>query len=210
MTRILDYIEDFPLTWPNGWPRTERPRRSAFDTPLIEAQLGLLDEIRLLGGRDPIISSNVETYWRSGRKFMRKSQAKSVEDCGVAVYFTLDGDEQVFACDQWDRLQDNLQAIRLTIGALRGIQRWGSSEMLRRVFTGFEALPSSATAGHPRTWWGILGFETADHSREEFEAAYRRLAKKHHPDQGGSNEVMAALNEAIGQARENGRRADDE
>lgn len=42
---------------------------------------------------------------------------------GVAVYFTLKGQQFCFACDHWDEIKDNMQAIHKTIEALRGIER---------------------------------------------------------------------------------------
>lgn len=149
-------IESYPLHWPAGWPRTEKPKASRFDTSLADARDGLLEEIRLLGGRDVIISTNQETYMRGGREIPYAKQLRMGEDCGAAVYFTLNGESRVFACDRWDRLQDNIQAIRLTIAALRGIERWGSSEMLNRIFTGFAALPET-TGDDNRAWWQVLG-----------------------------------------------------
>jgi hypothetical protein len=47
-----------------------------------------------------------------------------------------------FACDRWDSVADNVQAIRKTIEALRGIERWGTGDMVQRAFAGFVALPS--------------------------------------------------------------------
>lgn len=192
-------MESYPLHWPTGWPRTKQPKSALFNTSLANARDGLLEEIRLLGGRDVIISTNIKTYVRGGQEIPYASQSR-LDDCGVAVYFTLRSEQRVFACDRWNRIQDNVQAIRKTIEALRGIERWGSSEMMARVFTGFAALPE--TAGQVREWWQVLGFDSPDYPLTDFEAAYKRLALRSHPDVGGSNEQMAALNAAIQQARE--------
>lgn len=72
----------------------------------------------------------------------------------MAVYFTHEKEPKCFACDCFDRVEDNLQAIRKTIEALRGIERWGSSEMLNRVFKGFAALPERP---EHEPWWVALG-----------------------------------------------------
>lgn len=192
-------MESYPLHWPDGWPRTKHPKSSLFNTSMANARDGLLEEIRLLGGRNVVISTNINTYMRGGQEIPYARQDR-LDDCGVAVYFTLNNQQRVFACDRWNRIQDNLQAIRKTIEALRGIERWGSSEMLNRVFTGFAALPETAgqTDG---LWWGVLGFDSPDHSLAEFESAYRQKAKHIHPDAGGSHEAMASLNTAIQRAR---------
>jgi len=196
-------IESYPLHWPVGWPRTEKPKSSLFSTSLSVARDGLIEEIHLLGGRDVIISTNQETYRRGGRDIPYAKQLALGEDCGAAVYFKLNGNPQVFACDRWNRLQDNLQAIRKTIEALRGIDRWGSSEMMNRVFTGFAALPE--TAGQSSgSWWEVLGFDSPYHPQAAYQAAYRKKARTAHPDNGGSDAAMARLNWAIEQARESG------
>ena len=45
-----------------------------------------------------------------------------------------------------------------------------------------------------------------DASREEIERLYKRLAVRHHPDRGGDEEEMKALNEAYGVLRDEGAR----
>jgi hypothetical protein len=36
------------------------------------------------------------------------------------------------ACDRWDKVQDNIYAIAMTIEPLRGIERWGSGSMVEQ------------------------------------------------------------------------------
>jgi hypothetical protein len=48
-----------------------------------------------------------------------------------------------------------------------------------------------------KDYYSILGAEE-DASRSDIERHYKRLAVKHHPDRGGSEEEMKALNEAYG------------
>ena len=50
-------------------------------------------------------------------------------------------------------------------------------------------------AGPDRDYYSILGAEESD-AREEIERRYKRLARRHHPDRGGDEEEMKALNEA--------------
>ena len=37
---------------------------------------------------------------------------------------------RAIACDKWDSIRDNLHAVAKTIEALRGIDRWGTGEMV--------------------------------------------------------------------------------
>ncbi|HYG12449.1 MAG TPA: DnaJ domain-containing protein [Pyrinomonadaceae bacterium] len=48
-----------------------------------------------------------------------------------------------------------------------------------------------------RDYYTVLGAERED-SREEIERRYKRLAVEHHPDRGGDEEEMKAINEAWG------------
>ena len=185
--------EAYPLQWPPGWPRTKRPEGSRFDTPLSTARDALLNELRLMGARHVVISSNAALR-RDGLPY---AQQRRVEDCGVAVYFMLDGRQQCIPCDRWSSVADNVQAIRKTIEALRGLERWGAKSMVDAAFRGFEALPPPEAT---RPWWEILGVDR-NASRSDVERAYRMRARERHPDAGGSDALMAELNAAREQAR---------
>lgn len=192
-------VEAFPLYWPEGRPRTPnyRMQRSRFDTGFGAALNFLREETRRLNGRNLVISTNVPL------RIDGLPRANfTVSDPGVAVYFDLKGKKVVMACDRWNRTHDNLYAIGKTIEALRGIERWGSGDMLEAAFRGFAALPSAIVT--PRPWRVVLGLEGADGSHvslADVELRYREAARRAHPDCGGSHERMAELNAAIGAAR---------
>jgi len=124
------------------------------------------------------------------------------DDPGVAVYWTclkINGRSQEYAiaCDVWDRVRDNLHAVELSVGALRGLARWGASEIVRRAFTGFAALPPAPDDG----WWREVLDVRSDATLEQCEAAYRAEAHNAHPDRCGTDEAMKQLNAAIEAAR---------
>lgn len=56
--------------------------------------------------------------------------------------------QYVIACDNFKEVRHNITAIRLTIAAIRQMERCGTSSLLERAFKGFEAITekSSATA----------------------------------------------------------------
>lgn len=174
--------EAFPLHWPAGKPRNRYPQRSRFDVTFALARDSLLREIRMLGGTLPVLSTNIPLR-NDGLPYANHRQP---EDKGVAVYFTLRGNPMCFACDRWDSVADNVQAIRKTIEALRGIERWGSGSMVEQAFTGFMALPGTSP-------WDILGVPRTA-TREQIEVAYRQKARAAHPDNGGNHEAMTRLN----------------
>lgn len=189
-------IDNYPLYWPPGWPRTEDPQRARFNTSGESARNILFNELRLLGATNIVISSNAQLR-RDGLPYV----GQRLDDCGVAVYFDLNGENQCVPCDKWSRLDDNIQAVRKTIEALRGLERWGAKEMVNAAFRGFKALPGAIEVGEAtvRVWWEVLQVDPkADW--EVISSAFRQLAKKTHPDSGGNSyafqEVQRAFKEA--------------
>lgn len=187
--------ERYPLHWPAGWPRAKSSQQSRFDVSFAAARDGLFEQIRLLGGRYVVLSTNVELR-RDGLPYSKTAEPA---DRGVAVYFERKGKQMVFACDRWNRVRDNVRAIEKTIEAMRGIERWGASDMLERAFSAFEALP--APGERKRSWREVLGFPPgARPDKDGIDLAYRSKAKSAHPDMGGSDEAMAELNAARSEA----------
>lgn len=183
--------EAFPLHWPEGWPRTKNPQSSRFDVSFVACRDGLFHEISRMGGRYPVLSTNVELR-RDGLPYANQP---TPADSGVAVYFERKGKQMVFACDRWRLVKDNIRAIQKTIEAMRGIERWGASDMLERAFSAFEALPAPGKA--TRTWREVLGFVPDFYpDQAEIESAYRAKAKRAHPDAGGSAEQFNELQQA--------------
>ena len=179
----------YPLHWPAGWPRTKRPIASAFRVTFAEARDDLQKELRLMDARYMVISTN-HTLRRDGLPYANQP---APDDCGVAVYFEWKGRQMAFACDKWDNVRANLRAIGKTVENLRGIERWGASDMMERAFSAFEALPA------PKSCWDELGIDE-NASRADIQDAYRDKAKRVHPDHGGSASAMAALNAARAEA----------
>lgn len=191
-------IEHYPLHWPDNQAKTPIHQRvwGSFDTTQHAAQTGLMKEISMLGGRDVILSTNI----RLRKDGMPYTSDKEPEDGGVAVYFTYKKSQMCFACDKYTKVKANMQAVRKTIEALRGIERWGASEMMAKAFTGFVQLPAP---GRVKTWREVLGCNPGESSLEEVKRRYRILANLAHPDkEGGSEAEMAILNEAMAQAKE--------
>ena len=182
--------ESYPLYWPEGRPRTPdwKRQRSRFSTGFGAAVNLVIGELGRLGARNAVVSTNVPLR----RDGLPLASAKRVDDTGAAVYFMYKGKQTCFACDRWDKVEDNIYAIAKTIDAMRGIARWGTGDMLDAAFNGFTALPA------PNDWRGILGNPS---TLEDAESKYRFLARHNHPDAGGSQEEMAKINTAIASAR---------
>lgn len=187
----------YPLQWPHWVKRCASRQSARFSkrgtnslgwqtTKLLtvaDARDRLQRELDLLGARGPVLSTNIEL-----RLDGQPRSGIEPNDPGIAVYFTLKGKPLCMPCDKWDRVADNIAAVAAHIDAVRRIERYGV-QSVEEAFAGFAALPP------PLSWRDILevtdGIDLA-----AGEAAYRRLARKHHPDNGGSTVKMAELNQA--------------
>lgn len=186
----------YPLCWPDGWKRTpvNRVTWSRFKVSEGRARDEMADEIYRLGGRNLIISTNIELR-QDGMPYAGR---RSPADTGVAVYFELDGKPISMACDQYLHVWENMRSIGKTIECLRGIQRYGASDLLDRAFMGFTQI---SYAPEPE-WWQVLGVEHDERSLDRIRENYHVLAKENHPDVGGDDEQMKGINAAWQTAKE--------
>jgi hypothetical protein len=176
----LTTIEAYPLCWPAGRPRTPSYRRETarFKTSFAAARDELRREVDRLGGRNLIVSTNIPLR-NDGLPY---ASYKKLDDEGVAIYFTYKTKPMSFACDRWNRVEHNMQAICKTIDALRGIARWGSGDMLEAAFTGFAQLPPPIAGEEP--WYVVLNVDP-DSEYEDVRKAYQWERSDNHPDKGG-------------------------
>lgn len=195
--------EPFPLQWPDGWARTPFDDRSVsrFVTGMARALRELLRELNLLGAANVVITSDLPRR-PNGMPYGEAA------DAGIAVWFVLDGEERVFACDRWALAAENVHAIALSIAALRGIERWGAGDIVVRAFQGFKALPAPGATANPtaRPWWVVLcvirnPLEPPAATLAKARRAYRMLMRVAHPDAGGEHDQAAELTNAMEQAR---------
>lgn len=182
----------YPLQWPEGWPRTHYSKRWAgrFQATLAEARDALLDQLRLLGARDVVISTAIPTR-RDGLPYAGR-QWRLGDDPGVVAYFTLGGKPKAIPCDAYSRPEANMRALALSVAALRALDRHGVKGLLERTFAGLAALPAPDI-----DWREVLGFPPRDTpTTPEILARWKERARILHPDAGGSEQDMARLNRA--------------
>jgi len=189
--------EAYPLQWPEGKPRSKYHKSAAFSPKSFGmARDFLLLELSRLKAKNVVISSNIPLR-QDGLPYAKFAIPA---DKGVAVYFEYEGQQMAFSCDQWDKIEHNIYAIGKTIEAIRGIERWGSGDMMRAAFQGFTALPAPMTTPVYRQWWEVLEIDRGEHP-DTVKARYRTLARRYHPDNGGDADKMAQINEAYAMAR---------
>lgn len=223
----------YPLQWPEGWPRT--PAESRVESPFYKARANgapnaitgrvstqrhalpfnethadLRNELRRLGAANYVITTDLPLK-SDGTPYA----SSKIGDVGIAVWFLLPDtkgnvSERVLACDKWRTHADNMYSIAKTIEAMRGIERWGASDLVQRAFAGFTALPPGPGGeGDPaprpkRTWRAVLGVDSAAYLTLDIddvvaiaEAKYRTMIRAAHPDvEGGSHDATVELNTA--------------
>lgn len=212
-----EQAQRYPLAWPAGWKRTSFNNRkvAAFSkretvstgvpggnnwTRKKPLEVGdgvrrLLGELRRLHASNIIISSNLRLR-QDGLPIA--GQSRILDDPGVAVYFRLKGKARVLACDKWRSVADNLAAVAGHIEAIRASDRYGVGD-LDQAFAGYTALPANTAAD----WRSVFGIPAGGLVTPAMvEDRFREMARKAHPDSGGSELAMARLNEAREFARQ--------
>lgn len=193
-------IDPYPLLWPEEQPRTPANERenSSFKVLFAKARDGLVDEIERLGGQDLVITSNLLPRKTDGLPLAGQSEPR---DPGVAIYFWRKGMLHQMACDRWTKVKDNIRALGLSIGAIRGLDRWGTSGIVEKTIQAFAYLPPAGQSTIVMAgWWDVLGV-SQEASFHEIQTAWRQLVHQHHPDKGGELERLRKINEAFNQAR---------
>lgn len=189
----------YPLRWPHDWERTAPDQRSRATfgkwsstgmKPLtVSAAVERIDAVVDL--MDDLMGFEVCTDLPPQRG--RSALAQEPEDTGAVAYWeTWDGEPRCIAIDQYDRVADNLAAIAATLNAIRSVERHGGVEVMKRVFTGFAALPRTDGA---KPWYEVFGCRS-DEGTEKVQALYRKFRSQHHPDRGGDSARFAELQEA--------------
>ncbi len=181
----------YPLTWPDTLPRSERKATSQFRTGLNGA---------LKNVRESLVKFSADTSRKLGSITISSNCTLGQEkpaDPGVAVWFVWDGMQVCIAVDRYPKVQENLQAIHLILEARRTEFRHGGIHIVKATFRGFQALPSPDGL-KKKTWRQVLGVKDGrSPQKSSIDAQYRKLSKTRHPDSPtGSTEKMAELNSA--------------
>ena len=156
------------------------------------AVIQLVNELRLLGATNIIVSSNIPTK-SDGLPY---ADNRRIDDPGIAVYFDFKKRHLAMARDGFTSPAGNIRSLTLAIDGLRQLERHGGSFMLERAFTGFIAI---APPNWKKPWRQVFGVKpdwTGD-----IGALYSEKARNRHPDAGGADTLMAELNVAYAEAK---------
>lgn len=190
-------IEAYPLAWPVGYKRTTGRISSPFKQSMEKAQQFLHREVDRMGAGKLIVSSNIPV--RKDGMFYTDWMNRKIDDPGVAINFHYQGKYITMCCDQYLTVWENVYALGKAIEAIRGLERWGVSDFMERMFTGFTALPPSVTL--EVNIWHVLGLTGKPDTKDDVTSAYRQKAREHHPDRpGGNKEKFQALQDAYEKA----------
>lgn len=188
------------------WPREKTSRhqkRSSFRAGLTETRQKLTTEICKLGAREAVIQINVRPQDLRNDGQLRATARPEYE--GVILSFESKHGPLKYTCDAFSDWESNLRGIALTLERLRLAELYGCAESGEQ-YKGWAQLPPPpdfvATAApfkdaHEALVWAA---KESGHSIDLIKAVpgtwkfvYRELAKRFHPDTGGSTEKFQKL-----------------
>lgn len=189
------------------WPGQLTPDRQRRDTPFyakIEVTWRLLEhEVELVGGRELVVQLALDE--NQIRLDGRPRAGAQPTHPGVIVSFESRYGPLQYATDTFTHWHANLRAIALGLEALRKVDRYGICKRGEQ-YTGWRALPGGSNGHQPMTLEkaalfiatysgdtaaALLGADT-----NLLQVAYRKAARRLHPDAGGDAALFARLQEA--------------
>lgn len=200
----MDYTCRRRLAWPLGLPRTKDGDRKgssvfrsggrAITVPAAERRLAdVLDAFTPAGKNWRTSAVEIAADWEVGKLggFLADGGKGRSGDPGAVLSFVLDRKPLTLPCDRYDSVAGNLAAIAAHLEAVRGIERWGVATV-EQMLSSHAVLPRPKGARPKRAWWEVLEVRPSA-TEAQVEAAYRRLAKIHHPDVGDSPDDAAMV-----------------
>ena len=123
----------------------------------------------------------VESWQTLPQRPGRRTVGLEADERRVRVMWTLPDRRQVaLACERWETPAENLRALYHVIDSMRLAEVRGVSELMASAY----AQLGERAGGGGRAPHEVLGI-APDAGEEVRRAAWRALAKKHHPDVGG-------------------------
>jgi len=182
------------------WPTkpTAFRERSRFDSTYTQTMELLRGELSKLNARDIFIH-----LWLGFGQIKLDgtpyADARPTQP-GVILSFTGKHGAVQIPCDTFDKWQDNLRAIALSLEALRKVDRYGCSKKGEQ-YRGWTALPPASsdilTPQDAANFIAQYCIYPPHAIVKELDAAYKEAARKCHPDTGGTHELFLKLQKAV-------------
>ncbi len=104
-----------------------------------------------------------------------------------------------FMSDAYAEWKDNVRGIVKTLAAMRAIERYGATRG-KQQYKGWASLPETATSGFKGPADALAFLERAAGNvtpgQHKIEELYRMAALRNHPDKGGTQDMMAKIQDA--------------
>lgn len=191
------------------WPGDNtKSRRTAQFSASWSATLSLLDrELSQLGSKNVVIQ--VALSERDIRLDGYPRANARPDHPGVIVSLDSAYGPLSYPCDTFTNWQDNLRAVALALESLRAVDRYGVTKRGEQ-YTGWKQLPGGQPMPAAMTreeaadfftsnadpFGSIPGMKQTLLSGRMIEATYKSIARKLHPDTGGSTKGFQRLQEA--------------
>lgn len=199
----------------NGWPfaKTSNPKQSRFDVTYTQTVDLLKREVDMLGNRGTEIVIQIDVAPGDIRRDGNLRASARTGYHGVVVSFDSKHGPLRYGSDEFHRpswgqrgnpaWHANLRAVALGLEALRLIERYGIARDGQQ-YRGWNELGTGTPMGPAMTVEQATAFMESNSGltfsalihAEEIDLAYRRAAKRLHPDQGGSDEAFRQLTQA--------------
>lgn len=190
---MLDYVVRPIEAWPGE--QTKTPVRSRFDTPHNETLRLLERELNHLRARTVVVQAFVtESDLRNDGMIRANARPRRP---GIVLSFESKHGPLSYPCDTFDRWEDNLRAIALSLEALRSVDRYGVTKRAEQ-YTGWKRLgggtasPGGSTMSPVKAAWVLHDLaaeaepcaapEMLLRSADARKAAWKNCARRFHPD----------------------------
>ena len=178
--------------WPIGTARATSRRLATFSAGgeriEVKPALDRLElELQRIDAQDIRVSAQFVLSKR-GNPQRRWNNGVPNADPGVVVQFKIGSRSYILPCDTFRELPQNITAIAEYLKNNRINAGYGVATVGQMMQ--FAALPA------PPMWWEVLGVHPTA-TLDFCKAAYRALAKIHHPDTGGDPDRFREINDAM-------------
>lgn len=106
---------------------------------------------------------------------------------------------QAYMSETYGTWQENLRGIVMTLDRLRAVERYGATRG-KQQYRGWAGLPAKAWDGFKDRAEAVAFLKRAAELNGEWngdvDGLYRAAAARHHPDKGGTDDMMAKINQA--------------